>query len=142
LIVHFVGLFLFITENARSKKQNNNILFYYSTYWQHVSVTRPPSGHHYLKFKTGYMQHTLISCHMGSHKIFTLMLKICATLSYFACDIIWVLWKYEINNMIYNLLAPPSSTRLTSKKNRNKNMSSVPSSIYHNLWLETVCILF
>jgi hypothetical protein len=30
--------------------QPNTAIFYYSTYWQHVLVTRPSSGHHYIKY--------------------------------------------------------------------------------------------
>ena len=33
--------------------QSNTTIFYYSTYWQQVSVTRPSPSHHYVKFKTG-----------------------------------------------------------------------------------------
>ena len=36
-----------------SVKHNN--IFFHSTYWQQVSVIRTSSGHHNLKFKTGYM---------------------------------------------------------------------------------------
>jgi len=39
-------------------------------------------------------------------------------------------YKYE-----YVLLASPSTQRI-----RNKNTNSVPSSIYHNLWLKTIYI--
>jgi hypothetical protein len=37
------------------------------------AITRPPSGYHYIKPKTGNMQCTVISCHMGSHPLTILM---------------------------------------------------------------------
>jgi len=45
--------------------QSNKTIFYYSTYWRQVSVTRRSSGHLYVKFKSGYMQCTLNSMPYG-----------------------------------------------------------------------------
>ena len=48
----------------------NNILLFILTYWRQVAVLRPSSGHRYIKYKTGYLQCTLISYLMGSHKTY------------------------------------------------------------------------
>jgi len=66
-----VKLNIHVTVELQGCFHSNTKIFCYSTYWQQVLVTRLSSGHHYIKFKTGYTKRTLISCCMGSHNIYT-----------------------------------------------------------------------
>jgi hypothetical protein len=50
-----VKLNIHVIAEVQKCFQLNTTIFSNATYWQPVLVTRPSSGHHYLKFKTGYM---------------------------------------------------------------------------------------
>jgi hypothetical protein len=50
-----VKLNIHVTAEVQKCFQSNTTIFSYASYWQQVSGTRPSSGCHYIKFKTGYM---------------------------------------------------------------------------------------
>jgi hypothetical protein len=48
-----VKLNIHVTAKLQKCFQSNTTIFSYAPDWQPVSVTRPSSGYHYIKFKTG-----------------------------------------------------------------------------------------
>jgi hypothetical protein len=61
LIIAIINIDLFKDNNKYICFQSKTTIYYYYyyyyyyTYWKQVFVNRPSSGHHYAKFKTGYM---------------------------------------------------------------------------------------